>query len=62
MCVNINQIISHFPKKREAERRLREEVLMDNFKIRFELQLLLCCRRKFWFPVLFNYELKPAIT
>ena len=35
---------------------------MDNFKIRFELQLPLFCRRNFWFPVLSNYELKAKIT
>lgn len=50
MCVKINQIISYFPKKREAERRPNEEKLVDNFKIRFVLQLPLCYRRNFWFP------------
>ena len=62
MCVNISQIISFFPKKREVEQRPNEEELVHNFKIRFVLQLPLRYPRNVWFPFLFNHELKPTIT
>lgn len=42
--------MSYFPEKREAERRPNEEELVDNFEIRFELQLPLRYPRNFWFP------------